>query len=80
MSCGVGRRCGLDPVLLWLWFRLAAAALIQPLAWEPPYALDEALKSKQASKQANKNTTKKQHVKKKFGHLSPPFSSLIFLN
>ena len=34
MSCGVGRRRGLDPVLLWLWCRLAAVALIQPLAWE----------------------------------------------
>ena len=27
-SCGVGHRCGLDPVLLWLWHRLAAVALI----------------------------------------------------
>ena len=36
MSCGVGLRGGSDPVLLWLWTRLAAIALIQPLAWEPP--------------------------------------------
>ena len=31
MSCGVGRRCSLDLanlVLLWLWHRLAATALI----------------------------------------------------
>ena len=28
LSCGVGHRCGLDPALLWLWFRLATAALI----------------------------------------------------
>ena len=27
-----------DPVLLWLWCRRAAVALIQLLAWEPPYA------------------------------------------
>ena len=27
-----------DPVLLWLWCRLAAAVLIQPLAWEHPHA------------------------------------------
>ena len=27
MSCGEGRRCGLDPALLWLWHRLAAEAL-----------------------------------------------------
>ena len=36
VSCGVGRRCDLDPVLLWLWRRPAATALIRPLAWEPP--------------------------------------------
>ena len=46
MSCGVGCRLGSDPVLLWLWCRLVAVALIQPLAWEPPYAVGVALKSK----------------------------------
>ena len=45
MSCGVGHRCGLDLALLWLWHRPAAAALTKPLAWEPPYAVGEALKS-----------------------------------
>ena len=44
MSCGVGRRCSSDPLLLWLWCRLAAAALIQSLAWEFPYATGAALK------------------------------------
>ena len=39
-------RCDTDPALLWLWRRLAAKAPIQPLAWEPPYALGVALKSK----------------------------------
>jgi len=34
MSCGVSFRCSLDPPLLWLWCRLAGAALIRPLAWE----------------------------------------------
>ena len=38
MSCGVGCRLGSDPTLLWLWCRPVAAALIGPLAWEPPYA------------------------------------------
>ena len=33
-----------DPVLLWLWCRLAATALIRPLAWEPPYAVGVAKK------------------------------------
>ena len=27
-----------DPVLLWLWYRLAATAPIRSLAWEPLYA------------------------------------------
>ena len=39
MSCGVGRRRGSDPVLLWL----SATAPIRPLAWEPPYAAEAAL-------------------------------------
>ena len=42
MSCGVGRRQGSDLVLLW--HRPAATALIEPLAWEPPYAEGVALK------------------------------------
>ena len=33
-------------VLLWLWCRPAAAVLIRPLAWEPPYATGAALKNK----------------------------------
>ena len=44
MSCGVGHRHGLDLTLLWLWCRLAATALIGPLALEPPYATGTALK------------------------------------
>ena len=44
MSCGVGRRRGSDLALLWLWRRLAAAALIRPLAWEPPCVVGGALK------------------------------------
>ena len=51
MSCGAGCRCGSDPMLLWLRCRRAAAALIQPLAWEPPYASGAALKSKENKKQ-----------------------------
>ena len=46
MSCGVGRRHVLDPVLLWLWCRLAATALIQPLVCEFPYVVGAALKKK----------------------------------
>ena len=50
MGCSVVCRRGSDPTLLWLWCRLAAAALIQLLAWEPPYAAGVALK-----RQKNKN-------------------------
>ena len=39
-----------DPVLLWLWRRLAAAALIRPLAWEPPCAMDAALEKTKKKK------------------------------
>ena len=46
VSCGVGRSHSSDLVLLWLWCRPAAVALIGPLAWEPPYAAGAALKSK----------------------------------
>ena len=49
-SCGVGCRFGLDPTLLWLWCRPAAAALIQPQAWELPYAVDLALRRKKKPK------------------------------
>ena len=58
MSCGIGHRHGLDPVLLWLWPRLAAVAPVQPLAWEPPYAEGTALKSKQNKTKHNKNPPK----------------------
>ena len=34
-----------DPPMLWMWYRPATAAPIQPLAWEFPYATGEALKS-----------------------------------
>ena len=35
VSCGIGCRCGLDLVLLCLWRRPAAAALIHHLTWKP---------------------------------------------
>ena len=56
MSCGVGCGCGLDSVLLWLWHRPAAASLIQPLAWEPPYASGAAQEMAERQKQTNKQT------------------------
>ena len=50
MSSGIGCRWGLEPVLLWLWSKLAAAALIQPLVWELPYSAGESLKKKKKKK------------------------------
>ena len=57
MSCGVGCRWGSDPTLLWLWCRLVAAAPIQPLAWQLPYAAGVTLKSKPNQTKQNKKTT-----------------------
>ena len=54
MSYGVGRRQGSDPALLWLWCRLAPTAPIRPLAWEPPYAVGEALKRPKKKKNTRK--------------------------
>ena len=59
MSCGVGRRCGWDLALLWLWCRPVATALIGPLAWEPPYATGVALEK------AKKPQKKQQQQKRK---------------
>ena len=54
MSCGAGCRCSSDPAFLWLWCRLAAAAPIRPLAWEPPHtagvAPEKAKKKKRQKK------------------------------
>ena len=59
MSCGVGRRLGLDPALLWMWLwlwnRPVGTAQIQPLAWEPPYAVGMALK-RQKTKEEKRMT------------------------
>ena len=38
---------------LWLWCRPAAAGPIPLLAWEPPYALDAVIQSKQENKKQN---------------------------
>ena len=65
MSCGVGCRRGLDPVLLWLWLRLVATAPIQPLAWEPPYAAGVAQRNskKTKKKKNNNNNNQKDPIK-----------------
>ena len=62
MSCGGGCRRGLDSELLWVWRRLAAVALVGPLAWECLYAKSVALKTKNEKKTKNKKT---QHQQKR---------------
>ena len=56
MSCGVGRRHGLDPVLLWC--RPAAVAPIQRLAWELLYAVGDVLKKKKINKEKKRKKEK----------------------
>ena len=46
MNCGVDCRYVSDHMLLWLWCRMEAAALIRPLAWKFPYAEGAAVKRK----------------------------------
>ena len=65
VNCGIGRRCGLDPVLLWLWCRPAAAAPIRCLTWELPYAAGMALKKK--AKKPKTKTLQKTKTKNNGG-------------
>ena len=69
MSCDIGRRRGVDLVLLWL----AAAALIRPLAWEPPYAAGEALKKRQKTEKKKKKTTPPKKPTKEGAHFLVSF-------
>ena len=52
--------------LLWLWHRLVAIALIQPLAWEPPYATGVALE-----KAKGKKKKRKKNVESLDGNVEP---------
>ena len=61
VSCGVGRKHGSDPTLLWLCCRPAGTAPNGPLAWEPPYATGAALQK-----------AKRQKDKKKFMDFGVP--------
>ena len=64
MSCGVGCRHGSDPALLWLWRRLAATALIRPLA--SPYAIGAA--QEMAKRQKTKQNKTKKNKQCALGH------------
>ena len=60
---------------LWLWHRPAAIAPIQPLAWEPPYAMDVALKSQKKKKKKKKSKSSAAHRATAF-YLQVPFGLL----
>ena len=81
MSCGVGRRCSSGPVLLWLWCGLAAAARIQPLAWEVPYATGAALTRQKTKDEKKKRKKKKKKERKQSGvQQLPPSCGLLLLS
>ena len=80
MSYGVGCRCGSDLSLLWLWRRLAAVALIQALAWEPPYAVGAALKGqKDKNKIKNISASLPLSLFKSFSSFYETFSLSFFI-
>ena len=60
VSCGIGRRHGSDPTLLWLLRRPTATAPIQPLAWEPPYSAEAAQEN---GKKTNNNNNSSSYFK-----------------
>ena len=57
VSYGAGCRRSSSLALLWLWCRPAAVAPVRPLAWEPPYAANAALKSQTNKKKILKILT-----------------------
>ena len=60
MSCGVGRRCGSDLALLWLWLWPAVTAPIRPQAWEPPCAVGVTLEKGRKTKKKKKRRKKRK--------------------
>ena len=72
----MGRRGGLDLLLLWVWYRLTAAAQIRPLAWELPYASGVALKRRgrkkgkkeEGRKEITSVTKTSEHLLKSWAH------------
>ena len=67
MSSAVGCRQVLDPVLLLLWHRPGARALIRPLAWELPYVVGVALKRSKKKKKKEEEEEAFCFISKNFG-------------
>ena len=81
MSYCVGHRLGSNPALLCLWYRPAATALIQPLAWERPYVAGAALKRQKKKKKKEEEEEEKPEVKNfaDMGNMPMSFSMVIHL-
>ena len=62
MSSDIGHRCSLDPALLWLWHRPAAAAPIGPLAQDLPYADGYGPKKQKKKKKKKKEKNNPTHI------------------
>ena len=67
MSCGVGRRRGSDPALLWLWCRPVAPTPIRPLAWEPHMPQERPKETAKRQKKKKKKDRKKKENKTRRG-------------
>ena len=69
---GVGYKCGLDPQLLGC--RPAAAAPIQPLAWEPLYVVGAALKRQKEGRERKRKKEREREGGREEGneHLNIP--------
>ena len=61
MSYSIGCRHCSDPALLWLWRRLAAAALIPPLALELPYGSRAVKKKKKEGRKKERKRERKKN-------------------
>ena len=78
VSCGVGRRHGSDPSLLWRWVRPEAAPQLQLNPLELPYAVGVAQKKqKKKKKKKKKKKRKKKYVYVKLQQHILPVPSTI---
>ena len=60
--------------MLWLWCRLAGAAHIQPLGWEPPYAASVAPKAEKKKKKKKDNWPKENKDLEEVHDSNPPWA------
>ena len=65
-----------DLVLLWLWHRLVATALIRPLAWEPPCAMRC---GPQKTEKREKNSASRARKRILLSMIKPFIVSLTFI-